>query len=175
MPTDSTEFAAQLRPRLASDPLWEFALALYARPGVEPSCLILQDEHGWDVCELIWRCWLFRHGATTGPVPADVSDWQQTVTVPLRQLRRQLKRAAQHEPSIASVRSSIQRAELEAERQCLEMLMKISLEGLAFTPLPEPRPRLEKVLLSCSERQKKTQFTALRSMESQLDPLPSAR
>lgn len=37
--------------------LWNFALHLYARPGVEAACLALQDE-GADVCLLLCGAWL---------------------------------------------------------------------------------------------------------------------
>ncbi|MCO7216541.1 TIGR02444 family protein [Halomonas sp. OfavH-34-E] len=175
MDPDSTEFTARLRPRLATSPLWDFALAIYARPGVEQACLTLQDEHGWDVCELLWRCWLYQQGAQAGALPSQVAAWQREVTQPLRRLRRDLKPQAQADPQVASVRSRIKQAELEAEQQCLQMLMKISLNELAFSPIPARLQGLENVLLSSQQRQKKTQLMAIRSVESQLDPLPAAR
>lgn len=175
MAPDSTEFTARLRPRLAASPLWDFALALYARPGVEQACLTLQNEHGWDVCELLWRCWLYQHGAQAGALPSDISAWQREVTQPLRRLRRDLKPQAQADPQVASVRSRIKQAELAAEQRCLQMLMKISLNELAFWSIPARRQGLENVLLSSQQRQKKTQLMAIRSVESQLDPLPAAR
>ncbi|MGQ7246416.1 TIGR02444 family protein [Halomonas sp. V046] len=171
----STEFRRQLRLRLVEAPLWDFALALYGRPGVESACLTLQDEGGHDVCELLWRCWLYRHGAETGPCPDEVLRWQCEVTAPLRHLRRALKAEANAHPGVASVRSHLQQAELAAEHETLERLMKISLESEAITPLPRPRPGLEKVLLPNGESQKKSQVMAIISLESQLDPPQAAR
>ena len=160
---------------LWSDSLWSYALDRYARSGVEAECLMLQDEHGWDICELLWRCWLYQHGAQAGALPSDISAWQREVTQPLRRLRRDLKPQAQADSQVASVRSRIKQAELEAEQQCLQMLMKISLNELAFSPIPARLQGLENVLLSSQQRQKKTQLMAIRSVESQLDPLPAAR
>src|SRR5690606_26452407 len=95
MNDDSTEMTAILRRRLSEQPLWAFALALYACPGVEAACLALQDEAGVDVCELLWRCWLLHHGARPGPAAEaglrEVRRWQAEVTAPLRTLRRRLK------------------------------------------------------------------------------------
>ena len=41
--------------------LWNFALELYAREGVEQACLELQ-ETGSDVCLLLTGAWLQRRG-----------------------------------------------------------------------------------------------------------------
>ncbi|CDM38827.1 hypothetical protein PPSAL_0210 [Ectopseudomonas oleovorans] len=41
--------------------LWNFALELYARAGVEQACLELQDT-GSDVCLLLTGAWLQRRG-----------------------------------------------------------------------------------------------------------------
>ncbi|ALM54452.1 hypothetical protein AR456_00845 [Halomonas huangheensis] len=160
-----------LRHQLQADPLWEFAVGLYSRPGVEQHCLVLQDEHGWDVCELLWRCWLYQHAAQAGPLPAEVAQWQHAVTRPLRDLRRQLKPAAQSSEGVANVRSQVSQAELYAERETLHILMKISLKSMLLSPLPRPLPRLEKVLHSTGQIQKKSQVSALRHIESQLDPM----
>ncbi|WP_413615615.1 TIGR02444 family protein [Halomonas cupida] len=171
MSADSTEFISQLRHRLQNDPLWEFALQFYARPGIEQACLQLQDAHGWDVCELLWRCWLYRHGIEAGDFPTEARDWQREVTYPLRSLRRQLKAAARACEGVASVRSRVSEAELAAERETLHILMKISLDGNRLEPLSRPLPRLEKVLYAEGEIQEKSQVGTVRHIESQLDPL----
>lgn len=171
MSADSTEFIPQLRYRLQNDPLCEFALHFYAQPGIEQACLQLQDEHGWDVCELLWRCWLYRHAIRAGDFPTEARDWQHEVTYPLRALRRQLKAAARACEGVASVRSRISEAELAAERETLQILMKISLDGNGLKPLSRPLPRLEKVLYTEGEIQEKSQVGTVRHIESQLDPL----
>ena len=111
--------------RLQQRPLWDFALALYAKPGVEHACLILQDEAGVDVCELLFHCWLYEHGlaAEPGPLKAIREErcrWQQQVTAPLRQLRRGLKPQAAQSESISTLRKTLQTAEIQAERENLQ-------------------------------------------------------
>lgn len=132
-----------LRARLAADPLWDFALALYARPGVETACLRLQDEAGLDVCELLWHCWLYRHGLAVAGEPAALAPiraWQRDVTAVLRGLRRELKRAARDQPGVAEVRGRLQRTELAAERETLSRLQALSESGQGICQLSSPLP-----------------------------------
>lgn len=111
--------------RLQQAPLWDFALALYAQPGIEEASLLLQDTAGADVCELLFHGWLYQHGLQANPAAlvairqARLS-WQQSVTETLRQLRRDLKPQAVESDSIASLRKTIQQAELQAERENLQ-------------------------------------------------------
>ena len=110
---------------LQQRPLWDFALALYAKPGVEQACLTLQDEAGVDVCELLFHCWLYQHGLAAKPAPLDAIRaerlaWQQQVTAPLRALRRRLKPEAAQNEAIEALRATLQRAELQAERENLQ-------------------------------------------------------
>ena len=172
MSDDSTEMPAALRRRLAESPLWSFALALYARPGVEAACLLLQDDADIDVCELLWRCWLLHHGAVPGQAAeaglVEVRHWQREVTAPLRRLRRGLKAAAAERDGVARLRQTLKRAELEAEREALARL-----EALAMTrPL---RVRLAadpplKLLSSALQLQKKAHLSTLNSLVARLDP-----
>ena len=41
---------------------WDFSLEAYARPGVAPACLDLQERHGADVNLLLFACWLSASG-----------------------------------------------------------------------------------------------------------------
>ena len=34
--------------------LWDWALEVYARPGVPDTCLVLQDDHGQNTSYLLW-------------------------------------------------------------------------------------------------------------------------
>ncbi|HSH48025.1 MAG TPA: TIGR02444 family protein [Halomonas sp.] len=128
-----------MRSKLADRPLWEFALALYARPGVEAACLRLQDSAGLDVCELLWLCWLARHGLA----PADdvgqhlepVRAWQRDMTYPLRRQRRALKARVGSVPELARLRQAIKEAELLAEREALRQLQELARQGLGVRPL----------------------------------------
>ncbi|WP_234254852.1 TIGR02444 family protein [Billgrantia aerodenitrificans] len=174
MSDDSTATMASLRAGLAADPLWDFALSFYARPGVEAACLLLQDDAGVDVCELLWRCWLHRHGlAPAGELDelSAIRRWQDEVTVPLRTLRRQLKAQAAHDPGTAEVRRCIQQAELAAERETLLRLQHLALRTTPPTALSAATPNLENSLASRWKLQKKEQLLAVQTLECQLDPL----
>lgn len=111
--------------RLQQAPLWDFALMFYARPGVEQACLVLQDQAGVDVCELLFHRWLYEYGLEAQlealvPLRKERHCWQQRVTEPLRGLRRGLKPQASHSEAVATLRKTIQQAELQAERENLQ-------------------------------------------------------
>lgn len=139
MSTDSTELTAKMRSDLINHPLWEFALALYARPGVEAACLRLQDNAAMDVCELLWCCWLERNGlALAGDAEQQLSRvraWQSDITYPLRRQRRALKAIVSTTPELARLRQTIKDAELLAEQQALRQLQQLTLQGLGVRPL----------------------------------------
>ncbi|MDR9439703.1 MAG: TIGR02444 family protein [Halomonas sp.] len=167
---DSTELPSALRARLRDAPLWEFALALYGREGVEAACLVLQDEAGVDVCELLWHCWLHHHGLACDECPAPVRRWQRRVTAPLRRLRRDLKPEAHQRESVATLRRTLQQAELQAEREALSRLEQLAVESNRLDALPSPAPRLTKFLAIHLQVQKKPHLIALQTLESRLDP-----
>ncbi|MBW6393081.1 TIGR02444 family protein [Billgrantia antri] len=174
MTDDSTATLVALRAGLGADPLWDFALAFYARPGVEAACLCLQDEAGIDVCELLWHCWLYRHGLTLREEPPEleaIRRWQRSVTQSLRDLRRQLKAEAARSPGIADVRRRIQQAELAAERETLQRLQCLAKQAEPLTPLSADDPGLVTSLASRWKLQKKAQLLALQTLEYRLDPL----
>lgn len=106
--------------------LWNHALALYARPGVEAACLHVQALGG-DVCLLLCATWLQARGVTPDParvqaLRALAEPWQQEVVTPLRSLRQAWRSAAQHEPHLAVLREQVKGLELQAERTLLERL-----------------------------------------------------
>ena len=107
---------------MSAHPFWRFSLRLYAQPGVEAACLALQAQ-GVDVNVLLLCCWLGRRGGALdrrrlGALLKAVGAWQQAVVLPLRQLRRTLKRPAWRVDADARLRlrRQIVKAELEAER-----------------------------------------------------------
>lgn len=111
--------------RLEQMPLWDFALTFYSSPGVEDACLTLQDTLGVDVCELLLHGWLFVHGLEAQPDAFAEQRkkhrvWQEEVTRVLRNLRRRLKAEALKSSAIATLRKTIQQAELQAERENLQ-------------------------------------------------------
>lgn len=118
-----------------SSPLWDYALALYATPGVQAACLALQDRRGADVNLILFGCWL---GACGRRLDADgltrardeALAWQAELVGPLRAARRGLKRrlpglSASIRARLEPVRVDLARGELALERG--ELLL---LEGL---------------------------------------------
>jgi uncharacterized protein (TIGR02444 family) len=119
--------------------LWNFALSCYARPGVEQTCLHLQDG-GADVCLLLCALWLERRGVNAdeerlGQLRGVAEPWQRQVVQPLRELRRGWKSAAQLDPQQARLREQIKALELEAERELLTRLERLT-QGWPATEMP---------------------------------------
>lgn len=111
--------------------LWDFSVALYARPGVAELCLQLQDELGADVCLLLAALWLEQRAvAATAERVAQLEQlatpWQAEVTTPLRQLRRAWKTAAAGDAGLAELRRQLAALELQAERLLLERVGALS-------------------------------------------------
>lgn len=97
---------------------WDFSLAVYARPGVAPACLALQERHGADINLLLFCCWLGAsgQGAIEGERLARaaraVEAWHREVVRGLRAVRTHLK----GEPGLAeALRKNVLTLELEAE------------------------------------------------------------
>lgn len=106
--------------------LWNHALALYARPGVEEACLSVQALGG-DVCLLLCATWLQGRGVAlqaerAQALRAIAQPWQTQVVTPLRDLRRQWRTAAQQDPRLAALREQVKGLELQAEKQLLLQL-----------------------------------------------------
>ena len=103
---------------LAGFPLWDFSLGIYGWPGVSAAAIALQDESGLDVNLLLLCLWCgvegpgVVDGATLGRCRNAVADWQRTVVLPLRELRRRLKTQT---GDLAELRDRLAAAELAAE------------------------------------------------------------
>jgi uncharacterized protein (TIGR02444 family) len=115
----------------AESDFWAFSLRFYGLPGVEASCLVLQDSADADVNLLLLAIWAGVMGRALLPHEAVFADaaakaWRDDVIKPLRTARRALKnRQYPHDPSAAaSLRGTIGRSELEAERLQQEMLAR---------------------------------------------------
>lgn len=109
--------------------LWNFAIGLYARPGVEQACLELQAQ-GADVCLLLCAAWLDRRGVAPSDERIDqlrqlAGPWQREVVQPLRSLRQQWRAQATTDSQLAALRERIKGLELDAERLQLERLQGI--------------------------------------------------
>ena len=112
--------------------LWPYALELYARPGVEPLLLELQDAHGQCAPMLIWSLWMAARGRSLGSDLIGQAGelaraWEGVAVAPLRRIRRELKAnpAAPHGRASERVRQGVKRLELESERMLLQMLEEI--------------------------------------------------
>ena len=120
----------------AVEEFWRFALALYAKPGVAPACLVLQDRHGKDVIIALFGCWLGASGrggfdeAALARAEETARPWRQAVVEPLRRTRHALKNVAGAEEFY----SRMKKLELDAERVAVRRLAPLA---------PEPDPRLE--------------------------------
>ncbi len=113
--------------------LWEWAVAVWAKPGVEDACLALQDVAGQSVVLILWRAWLERYGrAVARPQIERAISLARAVEderlKPLRAARRSLSRS---DAGYGRLREQ----ELAAERALIE-----SLEGL---PVAQPSKRRE--------------------------------
>jgi len=103
---------------MMSNPLWEFSLELYARPGVAAACIEAQDHCAVDVNLLLYAAWLARQGFELDQnqwqaLVASVADWRQRVVQPLRDLRRDWQAL----PAAADLRERVKALELAAERE----------------------------------------------------------
>ncbi|WP_287031149.1 TIGR02444 family protein [Pseudomonas sp. UBA6310] len=112
--------------------LWSFALARYARPGVENACLALQAE-GADVCLLLCGAWLGARrvsctAARAEQLKALAKPWQATVVMPLRQLRQGWKAAAGSDAALTELREQVKALELRAEHELLRRLESASAD-----------------------------------------------
>lgn len=101
-----------------NNPLWEFSLALYARPGVAAACIEAQDHCAADVNLLLYAAWLAQQDLeleqTQWRALEDcVAEWRQRVVQPLRALRRDWQAL----PAAAILREQIRALELAAERE----------------------------------------------------------
>lgn len=124
----------------ASAELWTFSLAVYDVPGAAPACLALQDRHGVDVNLLFYCLWAGARGrplsrAELKSLTAVVARWREEVILPLRSVRRNLKRELDDDAQ--DLRGRVLDLEIEAER--LEQVRLLA----ALVPAPDlPDPRI---------------------------------
>jgi uncharacterized protein (TIGR02444 family) len=116
--------------------LWDWAIQAYARPGVAPACLALQDAHGQNVCLLLWAAWARTDDAELIDRAADLARrWERLAVGPIRLVRAALKDPVAGVPDAARLkfREDVKAAELQAERLLLD-----SLEALGGNSDTEP-------------------------------------
>lgn len=112
--------------------LWDFALAIYAKPGVSDACLQLQDQHKVDIPLLFFCCWAgFKYGAFSADQQQRAlyfaNTWSDASVRQLRHLRRQMKSSYDNhwpvpEASWQALREQVKTLELAAEKSLLEGL-----------------------------------------------------
>jgi uncharacterized protein (TIGR02444 family) len=114
--------------------LWDFSLRFYRYPGVEPLCLLLQNQWQADINILLWLRWLETESLPINITriqlaEAHIATWKKDAVLPLRKLRTEMK---QHygvsDKAIEDTRTAIKNAELQAER-----VVQLRLERLART------------------------------------------
>ena len=121
---------------------WDWAGEAYARSGVEPLCLELQDDHLQSVPYLLWAAW----AAATGRVLTDqqlhtaaevAKALDEDVIGHLRAARRALRppEAGADTRGFPQLRQQVKAAELGAERMLME-----SLELTAPPRTRQPQP-----------------------------------
>jgi len=97
---------------------WDWAVAVYERPGVAEACLRLQDAHGQCVPLLLWAAW---SGETQTSVAAEAASqarsWLEIIE-PLRAVRRRLKTPVSRDDEKARLplRERVKATELAAEQ-----------------------------------------------------------
>ncbi len=106
-----------------SEAFWNFSLEFYAAPGVEESCLALQDRRGADVNLVLLALWAASRGRlldteTIATAERIARPWRETVTEPIRAARRALKEppAGFDGEAASALRRRLQALEIEAER-----------------------------------------------------------
>lgn len=99
------------------NPLWRYALALYARPGVEALCLQLQEQ-GAAINRLLLACWLGQNGRmlTAERWHSLDADWRRNITEPLREIRYRVRALRQQQPEVDACYAALRQAELAAEQ-----------------------------------------------------------
>ena len=116
---------------------WDFALGLYARPGVEVDCLTLQDRDGVNVNLALLAVWLALRGRAVtvdagARAAARVASWNGAVVVPLRRARRRIKTGTGGLPPVdAAEATALRQALLELELRAERAAQRLALEALS--------------------------------------------
>jgi len=122
--------AAQDNALKLDNELWRFAYSFYAREGVSPACLTLQDKLDVDVDILLFAIFariergILLDAADLAVVDNLVRDWRSEIVQVLRRARTRLKCGPAPAPSALTekLRNRIKATELEAEQIELAVL-----------------------------------------------------
>ena len=125
---------------------WSFSHAVYAKPGVAPACLALQDDLRLDVNVLLFCCFAAAEGAppldceTLAIADTAIAPWRAATVAPLRAVRRAMKAefAGVDGDRREAIRKQVQATELECERIVQSVLaVAVPFAGMQ-TERPEP-------------------------------------
>ena len=122
----------------AARALWDYATAVYSRPGIAESCLWFQDHCRGDVPIILFISWCSIRGVLVdyqllAQIEHTVSVWRRDVVAPLCGLRRELKRDSKGivQETVCAFREKLKALELEAEHLELNALASLSCDQTA--------------------------------------------
>jgi uncharacterized protein (TIGR02444 family) len=123
--------------------LWDYAVALYASPGVAAACLALQDRRGADVNLLLLACWLGATGrepdaGRIAEVLEQAEAWQEGLVRPLREARRRLKAVLLTLDELLRLPLAAARADLASVELALERGELLVLESVTEDAAADP-------------------------------------
>jgi uncharacterized protein (TIGR02444 family) len=138
----SSQTSNSVGSRALDQELWQFMLAIYARPGVQAACLKLQEDCGIDIVLLL--TWLRYTLPGRSPLGAReiaalkdyIGEWRARTVLPLRALRTDLRAGGMSMPdeSRAALREKIKALELGAERTEVSMIAEWLAAHSAVVP-----------------------------------------
>ncbi|WP_415895379.1 TIGR02444 family protein [Neptuniibacter sp. PT34_22] len=115
--------------------LWDFALNFYQQPGIEQSCLELQNEFGLSINRLIFACWGGIQGYVLESITCNEADhWQQEMTHPLRGIRYKVRERKQQGAEYDACYQKLRQAELACEQVELALLYQQGLQAAQMQP-----------------------------------------
>jgi len=116
---------------------WDWAVAVYERPGVAEVCLRLQDAHGQCVPLLLWAAWSRdTQPAVAAEAASQARSWLEIIE-PLRTVRRRLKTPVSRDDDRArlSLRERVKATELAAEQALMTGLEALVPGRAAGSPV----------------------------------------
>jgi len=118
--------AAQCATDSDDNPLWQYALTVYAKPSVAQHLLLGQDQLGLDVLWCLTALWLAEQKQRLTPAlmqQVAYDEWRTSMIIPLRALRYRCDKTRD-----AALRKALLAAELAAEKRGIALLYA-GLEG----------------------------------------------
>ncbi len=116
--------------KTGENPFWDWSLEYYARPGVAPKLLSLQDDHACNINLVLWLLWqdgvsaaMLCHAQTA------LAKLSGIYTLPLRQIRQRAKAEPLKAKGEKTLYQALKQAELLAERMEQDCLYALSVCG----------------------------------------------